>query len=73
MEKQIVATYNKLLQQYNNHLQQVDEEHDEEEIQSLFTSCNSLYLESQKQRDMNDTAFQTICDNYCVINFNTIQ
>ena len=71
MEKQIVSTYNKLLQQYNNHLQQVDEDYDEE-IQSLFTSCNSLYLESQKQRDMNDTAFQTICDNYCVINLNTI-
>ena len=72
MEKQIVSTYNKLLQQYNNHLQQVDEDYDEE-IQSLFTSCNSLYLESQKQRDMNNTAFQTICDNYCVINFHIIQ
>lgn len=72
MEKQIVSTYNKLLQQYNNHLQQVDEDYDEE-IQSLFTSCNSLYLESQKQRDMNNTAFQTICDNYCVINFYIIQ
>ena len=72
MEKQIVSTYNKLLQQYNNNLQQVDEDYDEE-IQSLFTSCNSLYLESQKQRDMNNTAFQTICDNYCVINFYIIQ
>ena len=72
MEKLIVSTYNKLLQQYNNHLQQVDEDYDEE-IQSLFTSCNSLYLESQKQRDMNNTAFQTICDNYCVINFYIIQ
>ena len=72
MEKQIVSTYNKLLQQYNDHLQQVDEDYDEE-IQSLFTSCNSLYLESQKQRDMNNTAFQTICDNYCVINFYIIQ
>lgn len=72
MEKQIVSTYNKLLQQYNNHLQQVDEDYDEE-VQSLFTSCNSLYLESQKQRDMNNTAFQTICDNYCVINFYIIQ
>ena len=72
MEKQIVSTYNKLLQQYNNHLQQVDEDYDEE-IQSLFTSCNSLYLESQQQRDMNNTAFQTICDNYCVINFYIIQ
>lgn len=71
-ERDILLQYDLILEQYNYSVAQCYEEEDNEtqdEIPVLYNECDQLYTVLNKQREINQVAFTTICDNYCVFLF----
>lgn len=71
-ERDILLQYDLILEQYNHSVKQYYEEDGDEtrdEIPELYNESDQLYTVLNKQREINQVAFTTICDNYCVLFF----